>query len=209
MVSLRAIVRSETTQEKIQQAQEKIEKLDARRAEINAQKEEIKQDLLKLKEEKVQIADQLGFEYLIDLNAKRRTLSKLLGKDVSDLEIPGQPTFADKAMYWTPRVAGAVALTAAGAYVAPYAKPYVMPYAGPAGAAVASYATGALNWVKGLFEGTGSTEVELKEVEFTGKDGLSYTAMVHKDLASDAVSRLANTPSQYVEGLQIKPKLNV
>ncbi len=174
-VSLLAIARkTDNTPERIQTAEARIAELDAKREEIKAQRDAIGQEIEQLKLEQAQIEGKLGYEYLIDLNARRRELARLLGKeDVKDFELPGHPTFGDKLKYWTPRAAVGAAVVAGAYYGLPYAKPYVGPYADKVGVAVTgAYAsglpyaksyvgpyvdkvggavTGAYSWTKGLF----------------------------------------------------------
>jgi len=124
--------------------------IDARLAEIKAEKTEKRQVIDQLKNEQAILEGRVGYDHLMNLNAKRRELGKVLGQDLDDLELPGHPTFGDKVKYWAPRAAIAGAAVAGAVYGYPYYSPYVAaPYAAKAGAA----ATGAWASVKGWLFG--------------------------------------------------------
>lgn len=136
-ISLRAIVRkTNNSPEKIQDAETRITELDARRKELVEQKDAVRHEIDSIKQEQAEVESVLGYEYLIDLNARRRELARLVGigqddqeNDLVDLEMPAHPTYGDKVKHWAPRVvigtAAAAALSAGAYYGAPYVKPYV------------------------------------------------------------------------------------
>lgn len=150
--------------EKIQKAKARIDELDERRKELNAKKEEIKVEIEKLKQEQAETEAKAGNEYLIDLNARRRELARLVGtEDQEDFVLPKHPTYGDKAKHWAPRAALGVGLAAGVAAGAYFAGPTVVKTAGDAfdwskDKAYKAYdwtkenASGALSWSKGMMK---------------------------------------------------------
>jgi len=154
-LSLLGIVRNtNNSKEKIRDAKYRIAEIDQRRIEINEQKEEKQKEIEKLKLELAESERKLGYEHLIDLNARRKELARLLGQELEDLELPEHPTLGDKFKYWTPRVASGAALTAGaitGAYYAwPYYGPQSLFFAGSAATILKRYATGSWKGMKNL-----------------------------------------------------------
>ncbi len=89
---LRTTMREIVSLQKIQETQIEMAKLDARIFEIKAQRDNIQKEINQLKQEQAEIEGRLGYEYLIDLNARRRELASLIGQnDIKDFALPDQP----------------------------------------------------------------------------------------------------------------------
>jgi hypothetical protein len=103
--------------EEMAKAEERIAQIEEQRADLNAKKEAIKLEIDQLKQKQEEIEKNLGHEYAINLNAKRKELFRLLGKaDPEDLAQPELPTTGDKVKYWSPRVAVGLAAVGVAGY---------------------------------------------------------------------------------------------